>query len=287
MEQKLRVRILRFLKNASFVLLAAIAAFALWQLTKAVPTEGDWQEQLAILPTAEFSGDSVTVRNVRNFRYGPTEAEMLPAYYDRTYDLTDVRRVWFISEPFNENQLAAHTFLSFEFGNGDFLSISIEARKTKDQAYSIWKGLLRTYPLVYIAADERDTVLMRANIRKDRVYAYPVKLEKQENGRLLLESMLRRMNELAGDKPAWYHTFLANCTSSIAKHVNELSPGRVSLLSWELLFTASADELAHESGLLDTDLSIEDARAKYQINAKSEALGDVPEYSRGIREFGE
>jgi hypothetical protein len=59
------------------------------------------------------------------------------------------------------------------------------------------------------------------------------------------------------------------------------------LLSWELLFTASADELAHESGLLDTDLSIEDARAKYQINAKSEALGDVPEYSRGIREFGE
>jgi hypothetical protein len=275
------------LKKAGLIILVLAAAFAVWQLLKPVPTEGDWQEQLVTLSTAEFSGDTVTVRNVRNFRYGPTEADMRPAYYDRTYDLTDIQRVWFISEPFNENQLAAHTFLSFEFGNGDFLSISIEARKTKDQVYSIWKGLLRTYPLVYIAADERDTVLMRANIRKDRVYVYPVKLEKPENARLLLTSMLRRMNELAGEKPAWYHTYLANCTSSIAKHVNELSPGRISLLSWELLLTASADELAHRSGLLDTELSIDDARKKYQINAKSEELGDVPGYSLGIRRFEE
>ena len=132
----------------------------------------DWQEHLATASIAEFNGDLVTIRNVRNFRYGPTEKDMHSNYYDKTYDLSEIRKVWFVAEPFNENQLAAHTFLSFEFNNGDFLSISIEARKTKEQTYSIWRGFLRTYPLIYIAADERDVVLLRANLRKDKVYIY-------------------------------------------------------------------------------------------------------------------
>jgi len=106
--------------------------FIVWQGSKKVPMQGDWQEQLAIIPTAEFNGDLVTVKNVRNFRYYPTEKDMYPAYYDKTYNLTQVKKVWYVTEPFNENQSAAHTLVSFEFNNGDFLAISIEARKTKE-----------------------------------------------------------------------------------------------------------------------------------------------------------
>ena len=259
--------------------------FIVWQGSKKVPMQGDWQEQLAIIPTAEFNGDLVTVKNVRNFRYYPTEKDMYPAYYDKTYNLTQVKKVWYVTEPFNENQSAAHTLVSFEFNNGDFLAISIEARKTKEQTYSIWKGMLRTYPLVYIAADERDVILLRANLRKDKVYVYPVKLEKPENGRLLLVDMLTRMNELVTTKPAWYNTLFANCTSSIAKHVNKITPGRISIFSWQLWLTASADELALKHGLLDTDLPIEQAREKYSINAISEKVGDVSSYSVEIRKF--
>ena len=247
------------------------------------PLEGDWQEQLAILSTAEFDGGCVTMKNVRNFRYFPTEDDMYPGYYDKTYDLRQIRKVWYITEPFNENKIAAHTFVSFEFMNGDFLSISIEARKTKDQKYSVWKGMLHSYPLVYMAADERDTVLVRANVRKDNVYVYPAKLEKPENARLLLTDMLSTMNDLASAKPAWYNTLFANCTSSIAKHVNKLSPDRLSTFSWQLWLTASADELALKQGLLDTDLPIEQARAKFFINDKSERAGDVANYSAEIR----
>ena len=252
---------------------------------KPVPLAGDWQEHLKIASTAEFNGDTVTVKNVRNFRYYPQEKDMHPGYYDRTYNLNEVTQVWYVAEPFNENESAAHTFVSFEFKNGDFLSISIEARKTKEQTYSIWKGFLRTYPLIYIAADERDVILLRANLRKDKVYVYPVKFEKPENRRLLLVDMLTRMNELTTTKPAWYNTLFANCTSSIAGHVNKLSPGRISIFSWELWLTASADELALEHGLLDTDLSIEKAREKYSINETSLRVGDVPEYSTEIRKF--
>lgn len=262
-----------------------LVIFITWQGMQRVPTEGDWQEHLAISSTAEFNGDLVTVRNVRNFRYEPTEADMQPGYYDKTYDLSKLKKVWYVAEPFNENQLAAHTFVSFEFNNGDFLAISIEARKTKDQTYSPWKGLLRTYPLMYIAADERDVVFLRANVRKDKVYIYPVKLEKPENAKLLLVDMLERMNELATTSPAWYNTLFANCTSMIAKHVNKLSPGRISMFSWQLWLTASADELALRHGLLDTDLTIEKAREKFSINKVSEEVGDKPNYSTEIRKF--
>ena len=275
----------KIIKKILLALGCLLIIFIAWQGLKKVPMEGDWQEQLKVISTAEFNGDLVTVKNVRNFRYSPTEKDMHPAYYDKTYDLTQIKKVWYVTEPFNENQSAAHTFVSFEFNNGDFLAISIEARKTKDQIYSIWKGMLRTYPLVYIAADERDVLLLRANIRKDKVYVYPVKLEKPENGRLILVDMLTRMNELVSTKPAWYNTLFANCTSSIAKHVNKITPGRVSIFSWQLWLTASADELALKHGLIDTDLLIEQAREKYSVNEASERIGDVPNYSVDIRKF--
>jgi hypothetical protein len=260
--------------------------FVCWYFLASPAKQGDWQEQLKVLSTAEFDGDMVTVKNIRNFRYGPTEADMHPAYYDKTYNLSKIKKVWYVTEPFNENDWAAHTFLSFEFEGGEFLAITIEARKTKNQTYSMGKGIMRTYPLIYIAADERDVILLRANLRKDKVYVYPVKLEKQENARLLLVDMLQTMNKL-GEHPEWYNTLFANCTSVIAKHVNRLTPGRVSQFSWQLWLTASADELALKHGLLDTDLSIEQARAKYIINEASQKAGDVSGYSQMIRNFGE
>ena len=95
------------------------------------------------------------------------------------------------------------------------------------------------------------------------------------------------MNELLTTKPVWYNTLFANCTSSIAKHVNNLTPGRISKFSWQLWLTASADELALKHGLLDTNLTIEKAREKYSINETSERVGDVPIYSAEIRKFQE
>ena len=264
-------------------LVGLLVLFLAWQGFKQPALQGDWQTQLAVPSTAEFIGNQVIVHNVRNFRYGPKEADMQPAYYDKSYDLTQIKQVWYVAEPFNENKFAAHTFLSFEFNNGDFLAITIEARKTKSQTYSVWKGMLRTYPLIYLAADERDVVLLRANLRKDNVYIYPVKFSRAENSKLLLVSMLKKMNDLLVH-PNWYNTFWANCTSSIVNHINQLSPGRISMFSWQLWLTASADKLALKNGLLDTNLSLEEARAKYFITEKSLQAGDVLNYSTLIRQ---
>ena len=254
-----------------------------WQTVKQVPTTGDWQSPLAQLSTAEFNGDQVTVKNVRNFRYQGTEneADMVPGYYDKTYDLKTLNKVWYISEPFKELSMAAHTFLSFEFSNGDFLTITIEARKLKDQKYSLFKGLLRTYPIMYIAADERDALLVRTNVRKSDLYVYPVRTQK---GRELLVDMLEEMNTLAVT-PQWYNTVTDNCTSRIAEHVNRVTNGRIPNRPWQGYVTGYADVFALEHGLLDTNLSIEDARKKYAVTKRSQEIGDVEDYSKRIRQF--
>jgi hypothetical protein len=250
---------------------------------KPAPTTGDWQEHLKVASTAEFSGNLVTVKNIRNFRYGPEEKNMHPGYYDATFDLNQLKKVWYVTEPFNGQEYAAHTFLSFEFEDGRFLAITIEARKTKDQQYSALKGLLRTYPLIYIAADERDVVLLRANLRKDKVYVYPVRTT-QERAQKIFVDMLESMNEMQVH-PVWYNTLFANCTSRIVYHINRVVPERVPL-SWKVWLTGYADELAYDLGLLDTTLPLDQARAKYLVTEISQQVGDVPDYSKLIRAKG-
>ena len=277
---------LRLYLSRLFVLLGVFfAVFLLWQTTKQVPTTGDWQSPFTRLSTAEFNDDLVTVKNVRNFRYNGSETEdsIIPNYYDKTYDLTKLTKVWYVSEPFKNNNLAAHTFLSFEFSNGDFLSITIEARKLKGQKYSLAKGAIRTYPLICIAADERDAFLVRTNTRKGELYLYPVRTEK---GRELFVSLLEEMNSLA-IKPQWYNTITDNCTSRIAEHVNRVTNGRIPNQPWQGFVTGYADVFALEHGLLDTDLTIEKAREKYSITKHSQEIGDVEDYSQKIRQFEE
>ncbi len=282
MKTKPRKIIYSILAGLGLLLVISIA----WQSLKKVPTEGPWPPELSRLSTAEFNGNSVTVKNVRNFRYSGSEADkdITPNYYDKTYDLTKLVRVWYITEPFSGHSIAAHTFLSFEFSGGEFLSISVEARERPGQSYSIYAGMLHTYPIMYIAADEKDMVFLRANIRKSDVYVYPVKLSRPENGRLLLTDILNTMNDLAVH-PSWYNTLWANCTSSIAYHVNRVSPGRLPALAWQFALTGYADELALNAGLLNTSLSIDQARQKYSISEKSREIGYTTNYSELIRQF--
>jgi len=227
---KTKTKIRTFLKSLLISILIVIAVFIIWQASLKVPTEGDWRDTLKVLSTAEFHDNLVTVKNVRNFQYDADANPTVEAYYDKTYDLDKLKKVWYITEPFNPGSAFAHTFLSFEFSGGAFLAITIEGRLTKEQKYSAIDGTLRTFPLMYIAADERDAIFVRANILKAEVYVYPLKAN-QKDGRLLLVDMLNRMNDLS-IHPAWYNSIFANCTSSIAKHVNKIWPGTLPTFDW-------------------------------------------------------
>lgn len=179
--------------------------------------------------------------------------------------------------------MTAHTFSFFKFSDGNYLSIIIEARKVKSQNYNIFTGILHTYPIMYIAVDERNTILSRASIYKDQLYMYPVKLSKPENGGLLLADMLHTMNDQTV-YPTWYNTLWANCTSTIAYHINQISPGRLPSFSWQFTLGCYAGELALEAALLNTKLPLDQARKKYYITKRSQEVGYVPNYSQLIRQ---
>jgi hypothetical protein len=240
----------------------------------------DWAPNEAVLPAAEFRGDSVILRNVRNTTYR-TPDDYTPAYTDATFDLQDLRRVWFGVVPFTGSNAMAHTFLSFEFAGPRFVAISVEARKERGEGYGPIKGLLRRYELMYVIADERDAIGLRAVHRRDDVYLYPIRTQRPEHARILFLGMLARANELVV-RPRFYNTLTENCTSTIVRHVNTLVPGRVPF-SYRWLLPGYADELAYDLGLIDTDLPRDSLRARFGVSAAALAWADSANFSAGIR----
>jgi len=239
----------------------------------------DWVPNEAVLPAAEFVGSRVTLRHVRNTQYR-TPNDYTPAYYDLTLDLDSIQRVWFVVEPFSGSSAMAHTFLSFEFAGPRFVAISVEARKERGEAYSAVKGLFRGYELMYVVADERDAIGLRTTYRRDAVYLYPMRAA-PERVRALFVAMVTRANALR-DRPQFYNTLTANCTSTIVRHVNSLVPGRVPF-SYRWLLPGYADELAFELGLIDTDLPADSLRARFGVTAVAQTVPDSADFSIAVR----
>lgn len=240
--------------------------------------EDNWPITYSVGASSQLDGDMLAVKNVRNFRYDDKENVISADYYDRAYNLNDLVKVWYIYEPFG---YAAHSLLSFEFKNDIFLTISIEAKTNKKQTYNAFAGIFRSYPLMYVVADENDSILMRANVRKNQVILYPTTVSPADGRKLLLE-MMNEVNDL-NVNPKWYNTLTANCTSLIAYHINQVWPGIIPF-SWKLIFSGFADEIFFQKGWMDTKLSLEEAKEYYNITEKSRKAGDVFNYSRLIRE---
>ncbi len=245
----------------------------------------DWEDDQALLSHATFSGDQVTVHNIRNFEYASTTS-YTKGWYDKTFNLEDLHKVWYIVEPFSGIPGSAHTFLSFEFdadGKKDYIAISVEIRKEKGESFHPIKGLFNTYEIMYVAGDESDLIKLRTNYRKDDVYLYPVHGDRQKIQSIFI-SMLQRMNNLQ-KQPEFYNTLTNTCTTNIAKHIRDVSPGKIPFFAHEILFPAYSDEFAYTLHMIDTELSFEETRRKYHINEKAlNETSSIP-FSERIRQF--
>jgi hypothetical protein len=264
-----------------FKLLAALVAVVIAIRFLIRPSnERKWSVDQAVLPLAEIAPPFVTIRNIRNFTYTSAD-QYTPAYYDKTFDLRKLDSAWFIVEPFGKGG-AAHTFVSFGFEDRDFLAISIEIRKEQGESFSILKGLLRQYEIMYVIGDERDLVKLRTNYRKDAVHLYRIDASPERIQATFL-SMLRRANDLR-EHPEFYNTATNTCTTNLVRHVNEITPERIPF-SPAVLLPAHSDRLAYDLGLIDRSLPFAETRRRAMINALAERYSDDPEFSRRIRGF--
>ena len=271
-------KILKIILYATIILI--IIHFALVIIIRPSLTR-DWNKDQVTLARAVFDSDFVSITNIRNINYRST-TDYDVRYYDKTFDLNKLESVWYMVEPFSGHGAgAAHTLVSFGFGDGNFVSISVEIRKEKGESFSPIKGLLRQYELVYVIADEKDVIKLRSNYRKDNVYLYPAQTSK-ENMQKLFVSMLERANKLA-TKPEFYNTLTSTCTTNIVSHVNDIVSGRIPL-SFKVLMPAYSDELAYKIGLIDNSIPFEEMRKKYNINERAMKYADDPKFSDRIRE---
>lgn len=276
------LRLLRkFVVYAVLVIIGcSVLVFVITSFVTTPSNDRDWNEDQKILPSAEVQGDKVMIRNIRNFSYASTTS-YTAHYYDKTFDLNEMKKVWYVVEPFSGIPGSAHTFLSFEFERNQFVSISVEIRKEKGEAYHPFKGLFNNYELMYVIADESDVIKLRSNYRKDLVYVYPIKTT-SEKARALFLDMVSRANTLK-DHPEFYNTVTNTCTTNIVHHVNTITPHKVPFFNLRILLPANSDKLAYGLGLIDTDLSFEKARERFLINDRAMKYANDPDFSVKIR----
>jgi hypothetical protein len=243
----------------------------------------NWSPDQAVLPFAEFRGNQVTVRNVRNCRYF-SDASYVVNHYDNTYDLNHLASVDYFVVPFENMPAIAHTMLSFEFrppdGPPQWLVASVEIRKEVGEEYAAWKGSARQYELMYVLADERDVVEVRANLRAEHVYRYRTTATPEQAQQLLVD-VLGRTNELAS-RPEFYNTITNNCTTNIARHINRISPRRLRY-DYHILLPGYSDKLAYNEGLIERRGTFEETKAQAYLSPQAVLFAGRDDFSELIR----
>ena len=261
---------------------AAITALAGFLVLRArIPShDREWSTDQSVLPAATFTADSVRIEGVRNFRWTSSTA-FTPAWETRSYDLRRISTAWYVVIPFGTIWRGpAHAFVSFGFDDGQYVAISIEARREPKEAYGVVAGALRNFELVYVVGDEQDLIGRRAVFDGTDVDLYPIRAEPSQV-RQMFVSMLERANAIRA-RPEFYNTLTNNCTLNLVHHVNALVPGRIPS-SWRIVLPGYSDAVIHGIGLIDTTLTIAEARTRFKINDRARMALGQPDFSAQIR----
>ncbi|MDZ7726281.1 MAG: DUF4105 domain-containing protein [Candidatus Campbellbacteria bacterium] len=272
------------LRLLSKILLFAIAMFALFVFFKEPTNDREWTPDLAKLAQVEIyeggEGTKVGIKNIRDSTYEDGEENI--QYYSQIFDLAELKKVWFLVEPFSDWEAAAHTFFVFDFKDGQSIGFSVEARKEKNEKYSALRGLFREYELHYLFASERDLVLRRTDHLDHEVYMYPIDTNR-ENVRNLFLRIANRADELESE-PAFYNTITSSCTTTLVRHINETSPNKIKWWHKAQYLPGLSDRLAYDLGLIDTDLPFEETREQFSIKEKANDCASSDNFSLCLRE---
>ncbi len=266
------------------ILIAALAAAILFAVAWSAirpSNERDWIAEHAFLPRTQFDGDFATITNVRAFDHCPSGGPPVRLWETRTVDLSRIESVWLALSLFEQSWRGpAHSFISFGFADSTFLAVSVEARKEKDEIYSIGRGMTKRFELVYVVADEEDVLKLRAVCREDRVFLYPLKVD-PEKGRELLVEMLKGANELAAN-PDFYNTVWNNCTTVIIDRANAVASKRIPGGLHSFL-PGYSDKILHSLGLIEGGESLDEIRERYHVNDVARRYADHPRFSVMVR----
>lgn len=270
----------RSLKTILVVILICLLAVVVFNYLKNPSNRRNWKVEYEVLPAAEIIGEKLNVKNVRAFTYSAGGKIESAIYQDRSYNLTNLKEIWYGISHFHHYGLA-HTFLSFGFEGGEYLAVSIEARQEKEEAYHPITGLMRNYELTFVLADERDVIGIRTHQRNEKVYLYRLEVE-QEIIRRMLELIMQRVNSLY-ETPEFYNTLTDNCMTSIMKLVEDFSWTDI-YLDYRIMLPGYSDQVAYEMGLLPNNIPFADLQKRALLNPARTQINDTS-FSKKIRGY--
>lgn len=269
--------VLAFYKSKKAMVLYLIAAIVIYIFSLSPSFEGPWKPEYERLAHVDIQGRTLLVRNIRDKQYKSAD-KLEHAYIERSFHLDDLKQLWYGVSHFGAHGFA-HSFLSFEFANDEFLVLSVEARLTPEQSYNPIVGALRQYNKIFVLSTERDVIGLRSHIRNEKVLLYPTSIGEKEKVEHFLLALLNEVNELY-QEPAFYNTLLDNCLSNLLKHTS--FHDEISALDLRVLLPGYSDKLSYELGITPNDISFEEARFRARVRPEVTSI-DSEGYSKMIR----
>ena len=260
---------------SSFAL--AFAILLIWWRRIAPTNERLWADDVAQITHGSVDGNRATLRNVRNFDWR-SNSDYTQRWETRSYDLDKINSVDMIMS-YWDGWAIAHMLISFGFDDGQHVAFSVEVRRRKNATYSELGGFFKRDGLSIIAADERDVIRLRTNIRGEDDYLYRIRMPLPAMRSLFL-GYLEQADRLL-DTPRFYNTITVNCTMLVYHMMKRI----VGYLPWSyrLLFTGYLPAYVYRVGGLDQRFTLEQLRALGRITDRARQSDRSDTFSADIR----
>jgi hypothetical protein len=265
--------------------LLALTAFAfvfagliVWWMQLKPSNDEVWADDVARMTTGAVNGNTVTLYNVRDFEWR-SQTDYTQRWETRTYDLDHLRSVDMIMSYWSMRAIA-HMLISFGFDDGTYIVFSVEIRRQKTQSFSEIGGFFKEFELSIVAADERDVIRVRTNIRGEDDYLYQLRMPVSAMRSLFL-AYVNEANELA-KHPRFYNTVTVNCTTLVYQMMNRIV-GRLPL-DYRLLLSGYLPEYVYGVHGLNQQYSLEELRMRGRITVRAKQADRSPNFSSVIRE---
>ncbi len=250
-----------------------------WWLTIEPSHDRVWEPDRALLASAEFEGDIVTIHNVRDGDR-PNKDEYQANYHDRRVQLSKITGADMFLCYWGSPWLA-HPILSFRIADAEPICFSIETRNELDEQYSTIAGFYRQYELIYIVCEERDAVRERTTHRVgEDVYLFKFDFP-PDRARAVFRSYLETVNDIHA-QPRFYNVLTSNCTTNVRVH-GDATTKRPRPWDWRILLPGKIDELIYMRDGFASELPLADLRKRGHVNEAANRIGRADDFSRGIR----
>lgn len=268
----------RYTVPARWVPAAAAMILAAWWISLTPSAERDWADDVARSLSGRVQGSIVTLHNIRNFDWR-SDTDYTVRWQDASYDLDTLQSVD-MALSYWMGPAIAHTLVSFGFTDGRHLAFSVEIRKERHESFSTVGGFFKQFERNIIAAEERDILYVRAGPRGEQLSLYPIQMPQAAMRQLFL-AYVDSANRLA-DRPQFYNTVTANCTTLVYDMVRPIVPGLP--MDIRLILSGYLPEYLYRHGGLDTSQPLAALRAQADITQRAAQAGPGADFSQKIRQ---